>query len=417
MSNRSRSGFTLVELLVVIAIIGVLVGLLLPAVQSAREAARRMSCSNNLKQLGLAMHNYHSAFNELPRNHTGTSRSTIGNATNNSNRLFLSWLVSVLPYVEQQAIWEEISNPSIQVSPGATMPGSVIGGTWPAMGPAPWQPAYRPWATQLPTYRCPSDPGGLRGVATGRSNYAVCLGDTIDSCYYGGKNEHGVYQQSTSGSRNQNGEFVARSRAANRGFFWNRHKVRFADCLDGLSNTIAGGELCTSIGQRETRADWVRHISFAGDGTWDGAGEPIRCKVGAHIDPNRPGFFAPSANVEMNALRVRGARWADGRLTYTAFQTLLSPNSPNCSSNGSDGNWYFVSSAGSRHPGGAHVLMGDGAVTFVSDSIDSGDLTDNAVVASFPGHTSNPNVTGAPSPYGVWGALGTRNTKEPVSLD
>ena len=124
--KRERRGFTLVELLVVIAIIGVLVGLLLPAVQAAREAARRMSCSNNFKQIGLAMHNYHSAYKQLPMQGVGTDSPGSSNPGigvtgptanwwanyNHSNAWRLSALVGMTPFIEQQAIWEEISNPS-----------------------------------------------------------------------------------------------------------------------------------------------------------------------------------------------------------------------------------------------------------------------------------------------------------------
>ena len=109
-----KEGFTLVELLVVIAIIGILVGLLLPAVQAAREAARRMSCSNNFKQIGIGMHNYHSAFKQIPNTGTGTGvvvDSGIRNS-NRHNRLFLSWSVSILPQIEQQGLWDHISQPS-----------------------------------------------------------------------------------------------------------------------------------------------------------------------------------------------------------------------------------------------------------------------------------------------------------------
>lgn len=111
MKNRSpqRSGFTLVELLVVIAIIGILVGLLLPAVQAAREAARRMSCSNNFKQIGLALHNYHSAYKNLPMNSGGTYENPRGGDFH--NRFNLSWLVGILPFIEQQGLWDQISNP------------------------------------------------------------------------------------------------------------------------------------------------------------------------------------------------------------------------------------------------------------------------------------------------------------------
>ena len=121
--TKIKKGFTLVELLVVIAIIGVLVGLLLPAVQAAREAARRMSCSNNFKQIGLAIHNYHSAFKQLPRHGGGTGLQglpSIGDTRlppgNNQNDL--SIFVGLAPFMEQQALWEQISNPFLVVSTG-----------------------------------------------------------------------------------------------------------------------------------------------------------------------------------------------------------------------------------------------------------------------------------------------------------
>ena len=120
MKSAKRSAFTLVELLVVIAIIGILVGLLLPAVQAAREAARRMSCSNNFKQIGLAIHNYHSAYKQLPRQGAGTgediqngmSRGHFARENTMANNQSLSIFVGILPFMEQQALWEEIANPN-----------------------------------------------------------------------------------------------------------------------------------------------------------------------------------------------------------------------------------------------------------------------------------------------------------------
>ncbi len=147
--SYSRSGFTLVELLVVIAIIGVMVGLLLPAVQAAREAARRMSCGNNIKQIGLGLHNYHAAYNTLPMHCGGTASGPVNNVRE------LSWLVGLTPFVEQQALWEQISNPFRATS----------GFVFPPMGTGPrctlaQQAAnrYEPWMTEIPGFRCPSDP-------------------------------------------------------------------------------------------------------------------------------------------------------------------------------------------------------------------------------------------------------------------
>lgn len=158
-STHKRDAFTLVELLVVIAIIGVLVGLLLPAVQAAREAARRMSCSNNFKQLGLAIHNYHSAYRQLPIFSGGTYNGP-GNAftpATGDNNFDLSALVGLMPFMEQQAIWEQISNPFLPPT-GGTIP-------FQAMGPSPNMNLshhvaneYTPWLTEIATLRCPSDP-------------------------------------------------------------------------------------------------------------------------------------------------------------------------------------------------------------------------------------------------------------------
>src|SRR5690606_33556929 len=107
--NRSKkpNGFTLVELLVVIAIIGVMVGLLLPAVQAAREAARRMSCTNNLKQIGLALHNYHDSFNRLPAGSTGVLNA----AGSNFNGHGWTWQAAILPYIEQGPLYDAIQGP------------------------------------------------------------------------------------------------------------------------------------------------------------------------------------------------------------------------------------------------------------------------------------------------------------------
>lgn len=413
--RKNRQGFTLVELLVVIAIIGVLVGLLLPAVQAAREAARRMSCSNNFKQIGLGVHNYHSAYKQMPINGTGTTDTDVGNATNNSNRLFLSWLVPLTPFVEQQALWEEISNPSRNFTPGTNWNGNgtSVAGTWPAMGPCPWRRHYQPWETQVPTYRCPSDPAeGLPGH--GRSNYAACIGDALDRVNYGGTSEWGFFHNNKGNGRNDLNWMATRSRAACRGMFWNRRPSKFRDVLDGLANTIMAAEISTSNGNREINSDWVRGFPGGINGI---SGNPGLCKSGAHIDPQRPQFYAVGVAMHGNGSdQCKGCRWADFRPMYTSFTTILPPNNPSCQQGGGDYN-EGVHSAGSRHQGGAHVLMGDGAVIFITDSIEAGDANappierGSSAMPDWAGPGSEP---GAQSPYGLWGALGTRAVKETI---
>ncbi|MCC9641108.1 DUF1559 domain-containing protein [Rhodopirellula sp. JC740] len=408
--SAPNRGFTLVELLVVIAIIGVLVGLLLPAVQAAREAARRMSCSNNFKQIGLAIHNYHSAFNQIPKTGTGTAQKpSMTDGSNQSSRLFLSYLVTILPYIEQQSLWEQISNPNTQVTAGQTLPGSV-NGAWPAMGPTPWQTIYIPWVTQVPGFRCPSDSGTASGPGQlARTNYACSVGDAVDRGNNGGINDFGYF-----GNQNNRDEdwAVTRARAAQRGFFWNRNKTQFRDVLDGLSNTIAAGEVITSGGKREVSADFVRNITAMLNPN-ETILIPARCASGPHIDPERPQFYATGANVSGDLSQGKHSRWADARPYYTAFHTILPPNSASCVHDGGDGNHSgVISSAGSRHSGGAHVLMGDGAVKFITDSIDAGNAE------SSPAGRDGPALpAGSQSPYGLWGALGTRDMKEIIDQE
>ncbi len=412
--HRQREGFTLVELLVVIAIIGILVGLLLPAVQAAREAARRMSCSNNFKQIGLAIHNYHSAFKQLPVNMTGTDRSWVGDITYNSSRRRLSYLVSLLPFIEQQGLWDAISNASVDLAPGInTMPTEVRNGRWPPMGPAPWRQQYRPWATRVPSFRCPSDPGF--GVQLGRTNYAACYGDTFNYAWNGGRNERGFINNGNDVANDFDETWmVTRASAAQRGFFHARTDMRFRDVLDGLSNTVACGEINTSLGQRETNADYVRsHTALLLSGAGEHIGVPAECAQGAHIDPERPRFFSTTATVNGGINNGRGARWADGQIAYAGVQTILPPNSPSCVRNNADGNHGFWSMS-SRHKGGAHVLMGDGAVIFITDSIESGDQTEPTVCRDGPSGFTN--IAGVPSPYGLWGALGSRAQGETIDM-
>lgn len=415
--KSSTSGFTLVELLVVIAIIGVLVGLLLPAVQAAREAARRMSCSNNFKQIGLAMHNYHAAYKQLPAQHGGSGLRQGANAwwegSATTNHEELSAFVGLTPFMEQQAVWENIVNPSIKtVTPGFAIP--TPDGRWSAMGTNPradrgnsypsWE--YVPWATEIPTIRCPSDPG-IGAPALGRTNYAVCMGD---SCHI--VMDNGNKEGNLTPAPNWRAQ---RWQPVDRGFFSVRQARKFRDILDGLANTVAMGEIVTDLGNRDKRGA----ISVTNGGGADSIGtgpqaNPSHCVDGQQIDPNEPLFWCDTAGgstnctdpprITTNNAASRGMNWACGMAPCSEMWTIRPPNAESCMTG-----WYDnvgALPASSNHQGGAHVLMGDGAVIFLTDSIEAGDQ--NAPVISFY------NRPGKKSPYGLWGALGSRMGKEVI---
>lgn len=388
-SSSQQRGFTLVELLVVIAIIGVMVGLLLPAVQAAREAARRMSCSNNMKQIGLGLHNYHAAYDRLVMQRGGT-RNT-GTGDDNHNNLSLSWLVGILPFVEQQALWEQISNPL-----NVNRDGSVRAVPFPAMGAVPWNDNYRPWLTQVPGYRCPSDPAEATANTVAVNNYVACTGDAYFEQHHSGVQDNGVpHPDGTWGE-------AAGSRWA-RGAFRARSFTRFRDFLDGTANTIAAGEANVDIQDRSITTLMMR------DGNVERQ-PPLHHTTTGWIDPARPQFVSAAATVDGGATHGRGRRWPDGRPQYSVFHTIRPPNSHNVlQDHGSRG----MLSASSRHQGGAHVLMADGAVKFITDSIEAG----NQNQIAFGSNASGPDASGAgrQSPYGLWGSLGTKAAKETIT--
>ncbi len=415
--NR-RPGFTLVELLVVIAIIGVLVGLLLPAVQAVREAARRMSCSNNFKQIGLGIHNYHSAYKQLPTHGSGTGSPDGGVApggfgntsvtrdwwTNYSdaNSWRLSALVGLTPFVEQQALWEQISNPN---SVNALDPVNPMADPWPPMGPTMQFLQYGPWVTEIPTLRCPSDPGvGL--PAQGRTNYGACLGDSMWWSVRGSKNA----LNEPSGEKKPDGGYARQSRAADRGMFVPHTEAKFRDVLDGLANTIAMGELLTDLGDRDNRGTQTNNPE--GNPPDDVRDNPAWCEdQGDQIDPNRPRFWA-AGHAVAGVNDGRGYKWADFRPNFSGVHTVHPPNAPICGGNNVGQTGMFPPS--SRHQGGAHILMGDGAVIFITDSIEAGNKRAGMVWQNGANATAPANVPGSISPYGLWGAMGTKGSKETI---
>ncbi len=387
-ANPRRVGFTLVELLVVIAIIGVLVGLLLPAVQAAREAARRMSCSNNFKQIGLGIHSYHASYDHLPIHGVGTIEDPLPptpyrwyRSYTASNAWRLSMLVGITPFIDQQAIWEEISNTY-----------SEKGRHYPPMGPTPENRRYSPWDSEIATYRCPSDPG-IGHPSLGRTNYAACVGDSMFRIVRGNRTVDLTTIDAAS---------LKLARASNRGVFAPHQKLKFSDVRDGMSQTILAGEIATDLSDRDIRTS----LQDNGNTIANQRDNPSYCRdTPGLIDTSRPRFWSIATQPSHHG---RGFRWADFLPLYSCVNTILPPNREVCavSNQGND----IVATMSSRHQGGCHALMCDGAVKFFTDSIEAGDST--APMVWHGGTKAKRNAPGSKSPYGLWGALGTRASSE-----
>jgi prepilin-type N-terminal cleavage/methylation domain-containing protein len=358
-------GFTLVELLVVIAIIGILIALLLPAVQAAREAARRMQCSNQLKQLSLALHTYHDAYKSFP---AGNSRFANPGTTG-------AWdaytpFLSLMPFYEQQALYDLATT------------GSTSGAD-PSSG--------SPWLDRnIKELLCPSE--SYARNAWGRANYVFSLGD------WAGKNN-----DSTNGSIPNNRGTFARGYGSNKAK--NATDIDFrgawrtmASLSDGTSNTVVFSERCVSSRRNTIRGAYA--LSIAGIGNTVGGGAAVTPK--SCLD-TREGNGYKTTGVTIQKDDHFGTRWADGR-GPSSFSTILPPNSPSCCGAGLDYAARMMVSASSYHTNGVNVAIGDGSVTFVSDTINAGTLTD----------ATTPVASGI-SPFGVWGAMGSINGGESVS--
>jgi prepilin-type N-terminal cleavage/methylation domain-containing protein/prepilin-type processing-associated H-X9-DG protein len=364
MLRHSTKGFTLIELLVVIAIIGVLIALLLPAVQSAREAARRIQCTNNMKQIGLALHNYVSANNVFPMGGTPQLDPTAnpGQATGPYEWENYSSFAMMLQYLEQMAVFNSCN---LMICPDT------------GFGVA--QPQnYTPYNTKLNAFLCPSDPySGIQDLC----NYAGCYGTTT----------YMPYDQVNSNIPNRN-------HADTTGIFTIWKSYGLQSVTDGTSNTMAFAEQLVGYGA----SGYQRHAPYGGDPLYRGnmvfSPASFVVQSGRVYDvsaiPNAyalvqadiqsfAAMFLQYQTLLTNPNKVvdyRGYKWIIGIPGMTMFNSVQTPNEsifngarpgPGSYSgsvgNNTDESWSVP--ATSNHPGGVNVVMADGHVQFIKNSI------------------------------------------------
>ncbi len=350
-----RRGFTLIELLVVIAIIGVLIALLLPAVQAAREAARRAQCTNNLKQLGVAIHNYVSSSSVLPFGKGLNYVKVLPGAA-----AYARWSVhsQLLMFLEQGNLFNAINFDLPPETPG--MAGDV-----PFM--PPYQNPGRENATaslaQVSTFLCPSDgSSALLGQWPGANNYlgnlqswACDLSETVPSAVAPGELPQGV--------------------------FYYQSAVKLADVSDGLSNTAFFSEKIrgTDLNDGDARSD---SLIMAG----------VITPTPSGIDATYQNCQALSPLTTTRLTRRQGMSWVMGEMCCTSYNHVAPPNGKTCAGVGFSGtmaNMPMQVPPSSRHPGGVNTLMGDGSVKFIKNGVS----------------------------LATWRALGTRAGREIISAE
>ena len=322
-SSARPRGFTLIELLVVIAIIAILIALLLPAVQQAREAARRTQCRNNLKQLGLAIHNYHDNAQMFPPGMVFSGDLTAANATADGQTFALNhtgWMM-MLPFMDQAPLYNQW-NPSIASCQAQRSGGPAPRGDWTLNFPVTQR--------SLTLFKCPSEPitGPAPDVAptTEYTSTQAATNSYMFAAGFHGEDyrSYTIYQSST--CTLPDGRVVNRT-----GTFGNNASARIGDITDGTSNSIAIGESTLDKQSTSYRPVWGqgRHVGVYGRVLPDG----------------------PAGTTPVNNCRYRiNAKW-DCDIAVPVGKPYA---------------WVFSS----RHTGGAHFLMGDGSVKFFGDNID-----------------------------------------------
>ncbi len=353
LSNPRRRGFTLIELLVVIAIIAILIGLLLPAVQKVREAAARAKCSNNLKQMVLAMHGYHDVNLFLPPGGYGEDRSPVGSAPAAGKKALgaafpaggdgSTWLTFILPYMEQTAMYNKMTfrgnsgwnNPSDQNNDAAS--GNVN--------------ALAARDALISPYRCPSDTKQPLTNARGRMNTNPSYGDVnvTRSSYVGiagainDIDKTGAFKESRSGTGSFSNGIMATGGVLPPGFY----RITILGIPDGSSNTvIVSEEASIMISQAATNGGPKDDWSATGGGFLSGGAE------------TNTGSGAPS---DCRGFNFTTIRYRINTKTWPANTTTANTGV------GQDGANIPLSS---NHTGGVNAARGDGSVTFLRDSVD-----------------------------------------------
>jgi prepilin-type N-terminal cleavage/methylation domain-containing protein len=318
-----RGGFTLVELLVVIAIIGILIALLLPAVQAAREAARRSQCTNQLKQLGLAMHNYHDVHRIFPKNAYG------GASAGWEQYQQLSANVSILPFIEQGPLYEQFDMTK----------------SW----------SYNrngPMAQKIPTFLCPSARPFVRGTVSADwagpgTNYAWCSGSSVYTGWGGGSNGEG-----------------------SNGMFNNHVERRMADITDGLSNTIMASEILSGDGNTNS-ATYPFDVFYTDDGLFSAVANKF-FPTTSELETIGQAAHSPSGELSNN-----GSLWGWYAHAQSLFNTAAPPNwaypstGGRCCPGGAHDWGSGVIPPRSLHPGGVNAALGDASVRFISSTINT----------------------------------------------
>jgi prepilin-type N-terminal cleavage/methylation domain-containing protein/prepilin-type processing-associated H-X9-DG protein len=329
----TRRGFTLIELLVVIAIIAVLIALLLPAVQAAREAARRAQCTNNLKQIGLALHSYHDVNGSFPMG-AGSGMETLGQYLAKQG---WSYLAAILPQLGEVPLYNAC-NFNFGVDSGNTaglVNGTVI-------------------QAQVKGFLCPSDPyAGTLSSGPGTNNYYGCVGTTTNL-------------------NNSNTSVASLSNVPTSGLFGFQYSTAIRDCIDGLSNTVAAAEAVVGsptqkAGGKDVGLSSVTAIPAAAQ-VFDAATNPTATLQGINACT-----AAWKTGTGGTIDTQRGKFWAHGAIAQTLFNTMVSPNLQqfqwtHCSATGTTSLGTY-SNADSLHPGGVNTLMADGSVRFIKESI------------------------------------------------